>query len=40
VQPAYKELQAMGFRNVKILYIAKNFGADWVDKGYPTSKEK
>jgi thiosulfate/3-mercaptopyruvate sulfurtransferase len=40
VQPAYHELQGMGFRNVKLLYIANNFGADWVDKGYPVSKGK
>lgn len=38
VQPGYKELRSMGFRNVKVLYIESNFGADWVDKGYPTSK--
>jgi thiosulfate/3-mercaptopyruvate sulfurtransferase len=38
VQPAYKELQSMGFRNVRVLYIESNFGADWVDKGYPVSK--
>jgi thiosulfate/3-mercaptopyruvate sulfurtransferase len=31
-------LQAMGFTNVKILYISNNFGSDWVDKGYPTEK--
>jgi thiosulfate/3-mercaptopyruvate sulfurtransferase len=40
VQPAYRELQAMGFRNVRVLYIASNFGEDWVDKGYPVSKGK
>jgi thiosulfate/3-mercaptopyruvate sulfurtransferase len=28
----------MGFTNVKILYIADNFGADWVEKGYPVGK--
>lgn len=38
VKPAYDALQAMGFRNFKVLYIANNFGADWVDKGYPTAK--
>ena len=38
VQPAYKELRSMGFRNVKVLYIESNFGADWVDKGFPVSK--
>ena len=38
VKPAYDALQAMGFKNFKVLYIANNFGADWVDKGYPTAK--
>jgi thiosulfate/3-mercaptopyruvate sulfurtransferase len=38
VQPAYKELQSMGFRNVRVLYIESNFGADWVDKGYPVDR--
>ena len=38
VQPAYDELHALGFSNVKVLYIANNFGADWVDKGYPVAK--
>jgi thiosulfate/3-mercaptopyruvate sulfurtransferase len=35
VKPADDALYAMGFTNVKILYIANNFGADWVEKGYP-----
>lgn len=38
VAPAYNELQKLGFRNAKVLYIANNFGADWVYKGYPTAK--
>jgi len=38
VRPAYKELHALGFTKVKVLYIADNFGTDWVDKGYPTIK--
>src|SRR5215469_7156518 len=38
IDPAYKELRALGFRNVKLLYIADNFGKDWVDKGYPVAK--
>jgi thiosulfate/3-mercaptopyruvate sulfurtransferase len=38
VQPADDALHAMGFSNVKVLYIANNFGADWVDKGYPVAK--
>ncbi len=38
VKPADDALRAMGFTNVKVLYIADNFGADWVNKGYPVSK--
>ncbi len=38
VKPADDALKAMGFTNVKVLYIADNFGADWVYKGYPTAK--
>ncbi len=38
VKPAVDALQAMGFTNVKVLYIADNFGANWVDKGYPTAR--
>jgi thiosulfate/3-mercaptopyruvate sulfurtransferase len=38
VKPADDALQAMGFKKVKVLYIANNFGADWVAKGYPVAK--
>lgn len=40
VGPAYKRLHDLGFSNVKVLYIANNFGEDWVNKGYPTVKGK
>ncbi len=38
IKPADDSLHALGFTNVKVLYIANNFGADWVDKGYPVEK--
>lgn len=38
VKPAFEALRAMGFIKVKVLYIADNFGTNWVDKGYPTAK--
>ena len=38
VKPADDALRAMGFTNVKVLYIPNNFGADWVDRGYPVAK--
>jgi thiosulfate/3-mercaptopyruvate sulfurtransferase len=38
VKPAYRALHELGFTNAKVLYIAKDFGADWVDHGYPVEK--
>ncbi|MBZ5681092.1 MAG: rhodanese-like domain-containing protein [Acidobacteriia bacterium] len=38
VKPADDALRAMGFTHVKVLYISDNFGANWVDKGYPVAK--
>jgi thiosulfate/3-mercaptopyruvate sulfurtransferase len=40
VGPAYKRLHELGFTNVQVLYIANNFGDDWVNKGYPAVKGK
>jgi thiosulfate/3-mercaptopyruvate sulfurtransferase len=37
VKPAADAVHAMGFTNVKVLYVANNFGTDWVDKGYPVA---
>ncbi len=38
VKPADDALRALGFTNVKVLYIPDNFGANWVAKGYPVAK--
>jgi thiosulfate/3-mercaptopyruvate sulfurtransferase len=38
VKPVDDALHAMGFTNAKVLYLADNFGANWVDKGYPVAK--
>lgn len=38
MHPAYQLLHSLGFTNVKALYIADNFGTDWVNKGYPVAK--
>jgi rhodanese-related sulfurtransferase len=40
VGPAFKRLHDLGFTNVNVLYIANNFGDDWVSKGYPAVKGK
>lgn len=34
IGPAFKKLRDLGYTNVKALYIANNFGDDWVNKGY------
>ena len=38
VRPAWYGLHKAGYTKVRVLYIADNFGADWVYKGYPTVK--
>ena len=38
IRPGYQELRVLGFTHVKVLYLPQNFGADWVDKGYPVAK--
>lgn len=40
IAPAYQQLRAMGFTNVKALYLADNFGANWIDKGYPVVRSQ
>lgn len=35
VGPAYNLLHQMRFARVKVLYLAQNFGDDWVGKGFP-----
>lgn len=35
---AYKELHAMGFTQLKALYLADNFGTDWVSQGYAVAR--
>jgi rhodanese-related sulfurtransferase len=38
VAAAWRTLKELGFTQLKVLYIANNFGADWVEKGYPVVK--
>ena len=35
ITPAFAALKEMGFTRVKALYVAENFKANWIDKGYP-----
>lgn len=38
IGPAWQLLHSMGFTQVRALYLADNFGADWVAKGYRVDK--
>jgi hypothetical protein len=38
IEPAFKLLHDLGFTRVKALYLADNFGTNWVDKGYPVER--
>jgi thiosulfate/3-mercaptopyruvate sulfurtransferase len=35
MKPAYNLLKSLGYSKIKVMEIPNNFGADWVDKGYP-----
>lgn len=37
---AWRLLREMGFTQVKVMYIADNFGANWVSKGYRADKSQ
>jgi thiosulfate/3-mercaptopyruvate sulfurtransferase len=37
IRPAFAELKKQGFTNVRVLYLATSFGADWKDKGLPVA---
>ncbi len=38
IRPAFQTLKDLGFKNVKVLYLAKNLLTDWIAKGFPTQK--
>jgi thiosulfate/3-mercaptopyruvate sulfurtransferase len=40
IAAAYHALHALGFTRLKVLYIADNFGDDWVDRGYPVVMDR
>lgn len=40
IRPAYTRLKGLGYTNVKVLYLAQDFGTDWVSKGFPVEREQ
>ncbi len=37
VRPAFKTLEEMGYKNLKVLYLPNDFEQNWKDKGYKVS---
>jgi len=38
IRPAFKALQGLGFKNLRVLLLQQDFATDWVDKGFPYDK--
>ena len=38
IRPAFKALQGLGFKNLRVLLLPQDFGTDWADKGFPYDK--
>jgi thiosulfate/3-mercaptopyruvate sulfurtransferase len=40
IAAAYHSLHALGFTQLKVLYIADNFGDNWVNRGFPVVMDR
>lgn len=38
IRPAFKTLQTLGFKKVRVLLLPNDFATDWADKGLPYDK--
>jgi thiosulfate/3-mercaptopyruvate sulfurtransferase len=38
IRPAFKALNGMGFKKLRVLVLPTSFVADWAEKGYPIQK--
>ena len=37
MKPAYRLLESLGYKNIKVVEIPTNFAKDWVEKGFPVA---
>ncbi|HET6930139.1 MAG TPA: hypothetical protein VFI45_07440 [Candidatus Acidoferrum sp.] len=37
-RPAFKALQGLGFKNLRVLLVPQDFSTDWAGKGFPYDK--
>ena len=38
IRPAFKALQGLGFKNLRVLLLPQDFATDWAGKGFPYDK--
>ncbi|MGA2604659.1 MAG: rhodanese-like domain-containing protein [Verrucomicrobiia bacterium] len=38
IRPAFRAVQGLGFKNLKVLYLPNRFQQDWTAKGFPVQK--
>jgi len=38
IRPAFKTLQGLGFKNLRVLLLPQDFSTDWAGKGFPYDK--
>lgn len=38
IRPAFKTLEGLGFKNLRVLLLPQDFAADWASKGFPYDK--
>ena len=38
LRPAFRTAREMGFKDVKVLFVAKNLQHDWIDKDLPVQE--
>jgi len=38
IRPAFKALQGLGFKNLRVLPLPQDFSTDWAGKGFPYDK--
>jgi hypothetical protein len=38
IRPAFKVLQGLGFKNLRVLLLPQDFATDWAGKGFPYDK--
>ncbi len=38
IRPAFRTMERLGFKNIRVLYLPNNLLEDWIDQGFPTRK--